>query len=135
MSVKEGLLMTRIVRRWLLRFGVVGLGITAVVALTLWLKSPSEDGFSKVKPGMTKREVDASVGEHPALGYGKMGWAEYMYDGQPRLWHQSKTLVVSLGGSSYRVTSVRIQEPGPDRRTLFERIQDECRYQRGKLGW
>jgi hypothetical protein len=116
-------------------FGIVGLGIIIVVAVTFWATSTSENAFSKVKPGMTRREVDTLVGGHPALGYGKMGWEEYMYDGQPRLWHQSKTLVVSLSGSPYQVTRVQIQEPGPDNRSLLERVQDEYRYQKSKLGW
>jgi hypothetical protein len=127
--------MTRTVRRWLLWCGVVGLGLFVAVAVTFWAISRSDDEFRKVTPGMTLSEVGAIVGPEEFSSEGDAVWWK-LYRSKPRFWREARMVSVTGLSSSPRIQHVDFVVPiGPNNRSLLERVQDEYRYQKGRLGW
>jgi len=102
------------------------------VAVLLHLFWPSEDNYSKVKVGMTEKEVHRLVGDKWEPGLQGVAWQK-SYGDSPRFCRPGRTrlLVVFRDGKAERVTL--IEDTSPDERTVGQRLGHEYSYVRTRL--
>ena len=129
---------------WLGAVGLAAIILGGVVAVTSTTRDSTE-AFRKVKEGMTKDEVDQLLGDKDFMRtefFGRFNrnrarsLVTYVEVG--RYWRGStETLAVELeNGPTSKVKHVLILKLGsPYTRTLWQRLQDEYRYQKRSLGW
>src|SRR6516162_7370936 len=120
--------------KWVL-LGVLGLAVAVVSwAAFAFSQGWSEDAaFQKVKVGMTRREVaELAQGCENITGVIEAD----VYWREPRFWRLSKSLTVVYDQDG-TVTKVHINNPLPDERSVWERIQeriqDEYEYHKRRL--
>ena len=144
----------RLVRRWWFWLGAAGLA-AVVLAGVIATSTPSDstaDAFRKVMVGMTKDEVDQLVGEFngPDNSVNRLGarWTDESGDEHWSVRYRAPTgrcwadptecLFVDFDCGPMNRTKAKqvlILNNPQDARTLWERIRDEYRYQKRRLGW
>jgi hypothetical protein len=128
--------MRTLLKRWW--FCLVTGGLAAIVLIIIAVATTGDSAlatFRKVKPGMTRAEVDQLLDRHnDDLCVAHV--IHYHYYSTPgRLWGSPSYVDVRFDTADFnRVVSVIIDSP-PDKRRLWERIQDEYRYQKRGPRW
>jgi hypothetical protein len=130
--------MRSLLKRWWFWVGAVGLAVivlAGVVATCIAITATQGD-FSKIQVGMTKEEVDKLIGDKQIRtnDFGNMGVISFYKKG-PRLLNGPEMLALGFAkGSEIKVVTCH-HNKFTDERTLWQRAQDEYRYQRRRLGW
>ena len=121
-------------RLWLLATAVFLIVFDGIVGVS---RESAEDPFRKIKNGMTKDEVDQLIGDKQTQ-YNAEDLIAY-YTRESRLWgHPGGSIIVMFEKTKVpRVHEVRTSRnfDKPDNRTLWQKIEDEYRYQKRILGW
>jgi SmpA / OmlA family len=127
-------------RRRLLALGLLVAGVALGAALTRHRSVVTEENLDRIQDGMTSADVEAVLGtphevvpvpsnhgeepRQPPLAY----WDESLW------WGPGDQLIIQFNESG-RVQRKDIFRAGPDERTFKEKVSDELRFLRRKLGW
>jgi hypothetical protein len=134
--------MRSLVKRWWFWLGAVGLAVIVLAGVVAVFTAGDSAGaaFRKVKVGMTIGELHRLIGDGDEDLEFRGGSLQFLYkEKELRFWrspHERLDVTFDVDGSEpNKVASVSIVQGGPDKRTLWQRIQDEYRYQKYRLGW
>jgi hypothetical protein len=131
--------MRRIVKRRSFWLGVMILAaiVFAIVFAVSTTSDSTEPAFRKVKAGMTGQEVKALIAHRiSAMSPDPSESPAIIFEPLRRFWGSNARLRMEfdVGDQALIVKSAEIIMV-PDNRTPWERIQDEYRYQKNRLGW
>ena len=134
---KRPLGMRSLLKRCWFWLGAVGLAaIVVVVSIAATSNTNSlEETFLKINVGMRKAEVDDLIGGERYLSATQRDGRITSYARAYRSWGDpgERYIYVFFGGPEQKVDYV-IVSPSWPLRTLWQRIQDEYRYQKSRLG-
>jgi hypothetical protein len=121
--------------KWIL-LAMLGLAVAVVVlvcAAAFSKGSSNHAAFRRVKVGMTKAEVEQILTDQGtvACDFG-LGWTEVFLP-QRRLWTDEEWLEVFFTADTFRASGVHIHHLSHDKRTVWQRVEDEYRYQSHKM--
>jgi hypothetical protein len=131
-------------RTKLLALGIICLAVISALVIYAFLPTtePIETTVSKIKVGMTEKEVDAIMANWIRIPFTirRPGWQQVAYESKQRLWSEYRdTVYVRFTGDPFVVDRTprksHVLSHINDSRTPWERIKDECDYLAGKLGW
>ena len=129
--------MRRFLKRWRLWLAASAVFLIVFDGIVAVSRDSAGDPFRKIKKGMTKDEVDQLIGDKQ-IQYSTEDLTAY-YARESRLrGHPGGSIIVMFEKTKPpRVREVRCSRnfDRPDNRIVWQRIQDEYRYQMRRLGW
>jgi hypothetical protein len=120
-------------QKWLGVLVVLSLASMAVLRATYWTTRVTEANFAKIREGMTRQEVEAILGkplsmELPYPNDHRPARVGITYNRDQGFWRTSlDQFVIDIERKRGTVCRTYIFEGGPDKRGVWQRIEDEFR--------